>query len=93
MSYKCYICSKNLNINDFLEIPSEDNFIDNNNLHIYKEKYTYYKNKSKIIIKKNDNFIFFYFVFCFKCFNHYLNYKFNYKYNILTRLKNRELGI
>lgn len=34
MSYKCYICSKILNINDFLEIPSEDNFIDNNNLYI-----------------------------------------------------------
>lgn len=93
MFYKCYICTKNLNINDFLEIPTEDNFINNNNLQIYKQKYSYNQNNDKIIIKNNYNFIFFYFIFCFKCFDHYLNYKFNNKYNILIRLKNRELGI
>lgn len=93
MCYKCYICTKNLNINDFLEIPSEDNFINNNNLQIYKEKYSYNQNINKIIIKNSDNFIFFYFIFCFKCFDNYLNYKLNCKYNILIKLKNRELGI
>jgi len=89
MYYICYICKKNLNINNFLEIPTEDNFINFDNLKSYKEKYSY--NNNNIIIKINDNFIFFYYIFCFNCFNNYLNYKYNY--NIFNKLKNRELGL
>lgn len=93
MCYKCYICTKNLSINDFLEIPTEDNFINNNNLTTYKEKYSFNKNNDKLIIKNNNKFIFFYFILCFTCFDNFLNNKLNYKYNILIKLKNRELGI
>ena len=89
MCYKCYICNLDLNLDNLLHIPTNENYINKSNLQYFKKIYNL--NTKQITIKNIDNFIFFYYNLCLTCFDDYINIK-NCN-NIIKKIKNRELGI
>ena len=88
MFYKCYICNLDLNLDNLLYIPTNENYITKDNLDSFKKNYNL--NTKQITIKNIDNFIFFYYNLCLTCFNNYINIK---NCNIFKKMRNIELGM